>query len=274
MSPSDLEFVCALVRARSGLVLTGERGFFAETRLSPVARREGAASVSELVQKLKASKDDRLMRAVVEAMMLQETSFFRDRLAFRALGDEILANFASVRREGPRIWSAGCSTGQEPYSLAMMVADAPELGDPHIFASDLSNAALEKAESGLYTHFEVQRGLPIRSLLRHFEPADDGWRISPRLRQRVRWRRLNLIDPFKVKDPFDLILCRNVLDAFHPNARAKTLESLRDALALDGWLMLGVEEDPPDGFVSTSLPGLYRRTASQDAAVRTWAVPG
>jgi len=274
LSPGDLEFVCALVRARSGLVLTGERGFFAETRLSPVARREGAASVSELVSKLKSTHDDRLMRVVVEAMLLQETSFFRDRTAFRALTSEVLPDLAAGRRGGVRIWSAGCASGQEPYSLAMMAADCPELGDPHIFASDLSAAALEKAESGLYTHFEVQRGLPIRSLLRHFEPADDGWRISPRLRQRVRWRRLNLIDPFTVNDPFDVILCRNVVDAFHPTARAKTLEGLSQALSPDGWLMLGVEEDAPAGFVAGAAPGLFRRAPALEGASRAWALPG
>ena len=259
MSPADLEFLCALVRVRSGLVLTGERGFFAETRLSPLARREGVASVTELVQRVKAGTDDRLMRAVVEAMLMQETAFFRDRTVFRALQDQVLPQLTAARGGKIRVWSAGCASGQEPYSLAMMADEAASFAEPDIFASDLSTAALEKGESGLYTHFEVQRGLPIRTLLRCFEPADDAWRISPRFRQRVRWRRLNLVDDFKVGAPFDLILCRNVVDSFDPATRDKVLERLSRALAPDGWLLLGAREPAPAGFAAAGAAGLFRR---------------
>ena len=163
--------------------------FFAETRLSPLARREGVASVSDLVQRVKTGSDDRLMRAVVEAMLIQETAFFRDRTVFRALQDSVLPALAAARRgKKLRVWSAGCATGQEPYSLAMAADDTATPLDLDIFASDLSGAGLEKAESGLYTHFEVQRGLPVRRLLQYFEPVDDAWRISPKMRQAVRWR--------------------------------------------------------------------------------------
>jgi chemotaxis protein methyltransferase CheR len=259
LSPADLEFLCALVRVRSGLVLTGERGFFAETRLSPLARREGAVSVSDLVQRVKTAGDDRLLRAVVEAMLIQETSFFRDRTVFRALQDQILPSLAAARGGRVRVWSAGCGSGQEAYSLAMMAEDAATLAEPDIFASDLSTAALEKAESGLYTHFEVQRGLPIRSLLRHFEPAGDAWRILPDIRQKVRWRRLNLVDQFTVGEPFDLILCRNVIDGFAPTAKAKAIEGLMQALAPDGWLVLGAHEVAPTGLAAAGAAGVYRR---------------
>jgi chemotaxis protein methyltransferase CheR len=260
LSPGDLEFLCALVRARSGLVLTGERGFFAETRLSPLARREGVASVSDLVQRVKTAGDDRLMRAVVEAMLIQETSFFRDRAVFRTLQDNVLPALSSARGGGPlRVWSAGCATGQEPYSLAM-AADAASIPlTLDIFASDLASAGLEKAESGLYTHFEVQRGLPIRRLLQYFEPVDDAWRISPKLRQSVRWRRLNLVDEFSVARPFDLILCRNVVDGFDPSTRAKVVERLSRALTPDGWLLLGAQEAAPAGFAAAGAAGLFRR---------------
>ncbi len=260
MSPADLEFLCALVRARSGLVLTGERGFFAETRLSPLARREGVASVSDLVQRVKTGGDDRLMRAVVEAMLIQETGFFRDRTVFRALQDNVLPALAAARGGGAlRVWSAGCATGQEPYSLAMTAEAAPAPLNLDIFASDLSSAGLEKAESGLYTHFEVQRGLPIRRLLQYFEPVEDAWRISPKLRQAVRWRRLNLVDEFSVGKPFDLILCRNVTDGFESATRLKVLERLARALAPDGWLLLGAEEAAPIGFAAAGAAGLFRR---------------
>jgi len=265
LSPSDLEFLCALVRARSGLVLTGERGFFAETRLGPLARREGAASVDELVQRVKTAGDDRLMRAVVEAMLIQETAFFRDRDVFAAIGSSVLPALAAAHGT-VRVWSAGCAFGQEPYSLAMMAADGEAAIDLDIFASDLSAAALEKAESGLYTHFEVQRGLPIRSLLRHFEPVDDAWRISPRLRQKVRWRRLNLVDDFRVPQPFDLILCRNVLAAFYPPTRDKVLERLDASLAAGGWLVLGSDEPAPPGYVAAGPAGVFRRKMALVAA--------
>ncbi len=265
MSPSDLEFLCALVRARSGLVLTGERGFFAETRLGPVARREGAQSVDELIHRVKTAGDERLMRVVVEAMLIQETSFFRDRPVFNALNDSVLPALAASQGK-VRVWSAGCAFGQEPYSLAMMAADAATAIDLDIFASDLSSAALEKAESGLYTHFEVQRGLPIRSLLRHFEPVDDAWRISPRLRQRVRWRRLNLVDAFSVSNPFDLILCRNVVGAFYPPTRDKALDRLDRALSPGGWLVLGMDETAPPGFIAVGPPGVFRRKIALVAA--------
>ncbi len=260
MSPVDLEFLCALVRARSGLVLTGERGFFAETRLSPLARREGVASVSDLVRRVKTGADERLMRGVVEAMLIQETSFFRDHVVFRALQDSVLPALSSARGGAAlRVWSAACATGQEPYSLAMAAEAASTPLTLDIFASDLSSAGLEKAESGLYTHFEVQRGLPIRRLLQNFEPVDEAWRISPKLRQAVRWRRLNLVDEFSVGKPFDLILCRNVLDGFEPAIRLKVLERLTRALTPDGWLLMGPHEPAPAGFASAGAVGLFRR---------------
>lgn len=268
MSPVDLEFLCALVRARSGLVLTGERGFFAETRLSPLARREGVASVSDLVQRVKTGGDDRLMRAVVEAMLIQETSFFRDRMVFRALQDNVLPALRSARGAAAlRVWSAGCATGQEPYSLAMAADAASTPLDLDIFASDLSSAGLEKAESGLYTHFEVQRGLPIRRLLQYFEPVDEAWRICAKLRQTVRWRRLNLVDEFSVGKPFDLILCRNVVEGFDQTAKPKVLERLTRALTPDGWLLMGAHEAAPMGFAAAGAAGLFRRklTAVQAA---------
>ena len=199
------------------------------------------------------------MRAVVEAMLVQETSFFRDRAIFRSLQETVLPALAAARAGAVRVWSAGCGTGQEPYSLAMMAQDGPTPLDLDLFASDLCSAALEKAQSGLYTHFEVQRGLPIRSLLQHFEPADDAWRISDKLRAQVRWRRLNLVDDFSVGTPFDLILCRNVVDGFDATSRAKTFERLERALAPDGWLVLGAFEAAPPGFVAVGGAGLCRR---------------
>lgn len=258
MSPADLDFLCALVRVRSGLVLSGERSFYAETRLSPLARREGLASVADLVAVVRDGRDERLLRGMVEAMLVQETSFYRDRSVFRGLVSQTLPALAAARGGVLRVWSAGCGGGQEPYSLAMSAEEEGALAGVDIFASDLSSAAIEKAESGIYTHFEVQRGLPIRQLLRHFTPLEDGWRLSEAVRRRVRWGRLNLIDAFTTPEPFDVILCRHVLDVFEPNARSRVLAGLTRALASDGCLILGPQEAAPDGFLATG-PGIFRR---------------
>jgi chemotaxis protein methyltransferase CheR len=249
VSPSDLDFLCALVRARSGLVLTGERGFFVETRLAPLARREALASVSDVIGEVMRDPSGPLARAVVEAMTVQETAFFRDRSAFQGLAGMVLPQLTAARGEGVRIWSAGCGQGQEAYSLAMLVEEAGHAAPTvEILATDLSAAALEKGQAGVYTHFEVQRGLPIRRLLRHFDELEDAWQVRAALRQRVRWLRLNLIDPFRVELGYDLIVCRNVVSAFAPDARAATLERLEKALAPGGRLMLGADEPAPAGF--------------------------
>jgi chemotaxis protein methyltransferase CheR len=264
----DLDFLCALVRARSGLVLTGERGFFVETRLAPLARREGLASVSELVERIRGNPGEVLARAAVEAMTVQDTAFFRDRLAFAALGATVLPSLGEGGK-GLRIWSAGCGQGQEAYSLAMLLAEA-ETAVPmaEILATDLSTPALEKAQAGIYTHFEVQRGLPIRRLLSHFEELEDAWRVTAPLRQGVRWMRLNLIDPFTVAEGYDLILCRNVVSSFSPDARTATLDRLEQALAPGGRLMLGAGEPAPDGFEGVpGAPCVFARTGEIQAEI-------
>jgi len=260
VSPPDLDFLCALMRARSGLVLTGERGFFVETRLAPVARREGLASVAELVDHVMQDPTGAMARAAIEAMTIQETSFFRDRDAFRALASDVLPALAVAKPKRVRIWSAGCGQGQEAYSVAMLAAESEHPAPMEILATDLSTAALEKAQAGVYTHFEVQRGLPIRRLLRHFEEAEEVWFANAPLRQSVRWMRLNLIDPFTVEEGYDLILCRNVVSTFAPDARQATLAKLNQALAPGGRLMLGVNEPAPDGFrIVPGAPGIFAR---------------
>jgi chemotaxis protein methyltransferase CheR len=251
--PDDLEFLCALVRARSGLVLSGERGFFVETRLAPLARRENLASVSELVARIRDNPGEALARAAIEAMTVQDTAFFRDRTAFAALGATVLPSLGQ-RGKGLRIWCAGCGHGQEAFSLSMLLAEMDGVQPmAEILATDLCTTALEKAQTGIYTHFEVQRGLPIRRLLTHFDELEDAWRVQASLRQSVRWMRLNLIDPFTGAEGYDLILCRYVVSSFAPDARAATLDRLQQALVPGGRLMLGAGEAPPDGFVG--VPG-------------------
>lgn len=246
MKREDVETIRALVHARSGVVLDPEKTYQIETGLAPVARRAGFASLADLVQAIRAQRDERLLWAATEALTSSETSFFRDRVPFRAFREEILPELTAKRGDKPiRIWCASGGTGQEPYSLAMIIDDElAKLGEARfeLFASDISERALEKAQRGLYTQFEVQRGLPIRLLVRHFEKVDDQWALSPRIRQMVRWRRINLLADLRPLGRFDVILCRNVLSSFDEPTRRRVLDQLANALAEDGWLVLGVDE--------------------------------
>jgi chemotaxis protein methyltransferase CheR len=246
VKPDDLAFVAALARAKAGLMLGAERAFFIEGRLATLARREGEPTVEGLIAKLRAAPEEPLARAAVEVLAAPETSFFRDRVAFDHLRDDVLPELLAQRPDGKvRVWCAGCSTGQEAYSLAIMAeenaARFPKL-QFEIIATDLSARALEKAQSGLYTQFEVQRGLPIRLLLRHFDKVGENWQASARLRQTIRWGRLNLMNDFAKLGRFDVILCRNVLSYFDTAPRHQVMKRLALALADDGCLMLGAGE--------------------------------
>ncbi|MCI3181409.1 chemotaxis protein CheR, partial [Caulobacter sp. CCUG 60055] len=215
MRPEDIQVLRQLVEARSGVQVDPGKLYLIESRLAPVARREGFASIPEMIQAVRVHRDDRLMWAATDAMSVTETAFFRDRAVFELFRDEMLPALAQSRAGAPiRVWSAACSTGQEAYSLAMMVDEVrPRLPGARVdlFGSDLSERCLEKAQSGLYTQFEVQRGLPIRLLVRHFERAEDNWALSPRVRQMVRWRRVNLLADLKPLGRFEVIFCRNAV---------------------------------------------------------------
>lgn len=260
MKSDDLDYLAALMRARSGVVLRGDGAYLAQSRLAPLARREGAGSVEVLVAALRDGAEERLLQAAVEAMAVADTAFFRDRGVFDALREQILPQLAATRPDGLlHVWSAGCSTGQEAYSLAMLADPAErKTGGARldIVATDLSQRALEKAHSGLYTQFEVQRGLPIRTLLKTFEKSDDMWRVSERLRRTVRWRRLNLIEDRRSVRPFDIILCRNVIGYFDPETRNRVLDQMAQALAPDGYLVLGAGETASTGAWAPADPVL------------------
>lgn len=265
MTPADLDLLAELARVRSGQALRGDRAYFVESRLAPLARRLNATSVAALVERYRASHDEALARSMVEALMVPETGFFRDPATFEALAESILPRLSARRGGEPlRLWSAGCSTGQEAYSLAMLLAGegAGRIAAPAapiaatVLASDLSERALEKAHAGLYTQFEVQRGLPIRSLLRWFEKAGEMWRVKPELRQAVRWGRLNLMDDFGRIGRPDLILCRNVLTHLGPEARFAVLERLSETLVDDGVLVLGASETVELAGFAPIAPGL------------------
>jgi chemotaxis protein methyltransferase CheR len=260
MTPDAVELIRAVVHGRSGAVLDAAKTYLIESRLAPVARREGFDSIEDLIAAMRANREERLLWAVTEALTSSETAFFRDRSPFQMFREEILPQLAMEREGRPiRVWSAACSTGQEPYSLAMIVDDERSkfpAAKVELFGSDLSERCLEKAQSGLYTQFEVQRGLPIRMLMRHFEKADEMWVLSPRLRQMVRWRRINLLADLRTLGQFDVIFCRNVVSGFDEATRHRVLDQLARALPPDGYLILGQDETVGDATAAlTPIPG-------------------
>jgi chemotaxis protein methyltransferase CheR len=246
MTPQDFELLAALGKVRAGLKIDPAKTYLIESRLAPLARREGFGATADMVLALRSMREERLIWAVVEALTFNDTAFFRDRTPFTQFRDDVLPVLSRMRGPGPlRVWSAGCATGQEAYSLAMAAEDATLAAGTtvEVFGSDLSERCLEKAQSGLYTQFEVQRGLPIRQLVRHFEQVDDqNWRISPRIRQKIRWRRVNLVSDLGGSGRFDVIFCRNVISGLDEAARKPVLEGLAGLLPDDGLLVLGLNE--------------------------------
>lgn len=266
LSPDDIAFISGLCRRRAGLKIDPARAYPVESRLSPLARREGMESCEALIARVRGG-DERLAWMAVEAMAQAETSFFRDRLPFEQFESDLLPNLAKLRGERPiSVWSAACATGQEVYSLAMTAARLASI-QVDFFASDLAESALRKAQSGLYTQFEIQRGLPARMLVDHFEKSGEAWRISDRMRAQIRWRRVNLISDLSGLPRFDIIFCRNLLSLLDDPFRARVLESLAARLAPDGVLVLGLKETA-QGLLAPveGRPGLYRRELDRRAA--------
>lgn len=238
----------SFLEARTGQALAPARHWRVEATLRPILRARNLPDFDALVAKLVSGEDPRLGEEVVDALLNNETSFFRDPLAFQALQDALVD---MLRARGPggrrlKAWSAGCSAGQEAYSLAMMgdeLAAALPGTQIEVTGTDVSAAALERAREGLYSQFEIQRGLPIRKALQWFAQEEKGWRVQPRLARGVRFRRASLLDdPPPLGGPFDVILCRNVLLYLSPERRGRALETLAGALRPGGLLMMGAGE--------------------------------
>jgi chemotaxis protein methyltransferase CheR len=246
MTDAEFELLRAFLKARSGLQLTPEKRYLLESRLGPVCRKHGLSAVGELARAVKAGGAE-LERAVVEAMTTNETFFFRDRTPFDLFRDVLLPRALKARAatQRLRIWCAASSSGQEPYSLAMILSEAgAKLSgwQVDILATDLSTEVLERAKAGLYSQFEVQRGLPVQLMMKYFAKEGDGWRIAPSLRAMVTFRPLNLIQPFGHLGQFDIVFCRNVLIYFDGPTKADVFRRLAGVLAPDGSLLLGAAE--------------------------------
>lgn len=247
MTDDEFDELRRILRARSGLDLPVGKRYLAESRLRPVWQREGLDSLGSLIRRLALDRAGPLAQAVVEAMATHETLFFRDRATFDALRSVILPRLAAARQRTRRlrIWSAAASTGQEAYSLAMLIAElSPDLSGWHvtILGTDLSAAAIGQARSGTYSQFEVQRGLPIRMLLRHFTQDASGWTVSAALRRAVQFRCFNLMSDMRPLGTFDLVLCRNLLIYLDAATKTQLLAKLAGVLAPDGVLCLGASE--------------------------------
>jgi chemotaxis protein methyltransferase CheR len=245
VTPLDYEYLRKLLKERSGLDLSADKQYLVESRLIPLARRVGLPGIAELVQKIKAGTET-LTSDVVEAMTTNETFFFRDKIPFDHLREAVLPALVKARagRRALRIWCAASSTGQEPYSIAMCVKEFAALAGwrVEIVATDLSQAVLEKSKAGIFSQFEVQRGLPIQMLVKYFTQTGELWQLNAEIRAMVQHRQMNLLQDFSHLGTFDVVFCRNVLIYFDQDAKAGIFDRLARMLEPDGVLALGAAE--------------------------------
>jgi chemotaxis protein methyltransferase CheR len=247
ISDSSSRILAGLLEARTGQQLTLSRRWRIETALSALMRERGIGTLDELITILVMGKEPSLSQMVVEGLLNNETYFFRDRSPFDLLQRYALPELAKRRAKSKRIriWSAGCSTGQEVYSLAMMFVEDPETWRGwtiDILGTDVSTACVDRARLGTYSQFEVQRGLGINQMIKWFEETPEGWRAAEALRKPVRFQVHNLLEPPPHPGGFDVVLCRNVLLYLSADKKALSFERLSSAMAEDGWLMLGAGE--------------------------------
>jgi chemotaxis protein methyltransferase CheR len=280
VTPIDYEFLRKLLKERSGLDLSADKQYLVESRLIPLARKAGLSGIAELVAKIKAGSAA-LTTEVVEAMTTNETFFFRDKIPFDHLRESILPALVQARasRRSLRIWCAASSTGQEPYSIAMCVKEFAGLAGwrVEIVATDLSQEVLEKSKAGIYSQFEVQRGLPIQMLVKYFTQTGELWQLKADLRAMVQHRQLNLLQDFSYLGTFDVIFCRNVLIYFDQDTKVAVFDRLARMVEADGVLLLGAAESVV-GISDAFKPyperrGLYRVNADRTGRAGAAAMP-
>ncbi|PHQ70071.1 MAG: chemotaxis protein CheR [Sneathiella sp.] len=247
MNSQDFQLFGDIVRTRSGLVLTEEKVYLLESRLVPLARRRGMDSLEDLAEEVRRHRDERLLSEITEAMTTNETFFFRDNKPFDIFREVVLPQLLETRRaqKSLRIWNAACSTGQEPYSLAMLLKEeAAKMAGwrVEIMATDISDEVLEKSKAGLYSQFEVQRGLPIQLMVKYFQQVGEMWQIDSSIRAMVKFQNKNLLEDLSNLGKFDVIFCRNVLIYFDQPTKSKVLSQVHKIIASDGALFLGGAE--------------------------------
>lgn len=247
MNSDDFEFMRDMLKTRSGLVVTPDKIYLLESRLTPLARRIGLEGLDDLVAKIRSEKDAGLITEVVDAMTTNESFFFRDKNPFDAMENSILPALREARgdKKQLRIWCAAASSGQEPYSLGLILKENWHLWSDwriEIIGTDISTKILDKARKGQYSQFEVQRGLPVQMMIKYFEQKGDLWELSDEIRSMVQYKELNLLNTFDGMGKFDVIFCRNVLIYFDTDNKAAVLDRMYDHLAPDGSVFLGAAE--------------------------------
>jgi chemotaxis protein methyltransferase CheR len=246
MRISDFDLYKDLLKEKSGLTITPDKSYLLDSRLTPIARKWGYSNLETLTMNLRGVPSPDLVKDVVEAMTTNETSFFRDAKPFDQFRDIVLPYLIQNRKtKRVRIWCAACSTGQEPYSLAMIIKEqgAKLAGwNFEIIATDISTEVLDTAKKAEYSQFEVQRGLPIQMLMKYFEQKADRWCLKQEIKSMVQYKFLNLLEPMFALGKFDVIFCRNVLIYFDRETKAMVLENMAPQLAEDGFLFLGGAE--------------------------------
>lgn len=247
MKLEDFDLFAKIVYQRSGLILTKEKAYLLDSRLMPVARRWNLAGLDDLASALRQRMDENLLADITDAMTTNESSFFRDQRPFDQFRQIVLPKFLAARAATKRlrIWSAACSNGQEPYSLAMILdEEAAKMPgwSVEIIATDLCREVLEKAKQGLYTQFEVQRGLPIQMLVKHFTQVGDKWQISKAMQSKIKYQPFNLLESMAPLGQFDIVFCRNVLIYFDQPTKTRVLENISRQMPDDGVLYLGGAE--------------------------------
>ncbi len=264
----DYRFLRSILKEQIGYNLDDGKEYLIESRLAPVAAHFDIADVHDLVETLRSSERPEIIDAVCEAMTTNETSFFRDHAPFKELAEFAIPELIRARKptRSLRIWSAACSTGQEPYSIAMTLLDHfPGLDswDVEILASDVSARALKVARSGHYTRFDVQRGVPVRTLVKRFERDGNGWRVRPEVREQVNFMRFNLLGDYALLGgTFDIVLLRNVLIYFDGPTKRQIYAKMSGAIRPDGFLFLGGSE------TVLGLTNLFRKPDPASVAYR------
>jgi chemotaxis protein methyltransferase CheR len=270
MTPDDFAYLAEFLRRRSGLLLPSHKSHLIEGRLAPVARRFGFRNINSLVRELRHARYP-LARAVTEAMTTNESSFFRDRAGFDLFRNIVLPELVAARagEKRLRIWSAACAAGQEAYSIAMLLDDAKLVAQGwsvDLIATDLSSDSVARAELGVYSQYEVQRGLSPEGLRKHFTQEGSNWRVNDSLRRMISFHPFNLLDSYGWLGDVDVVFCRNVLMYLDHKTKMSVLDKLADTLSPDGTLLLGHLETTvglTTAFVPAHAPGLYVRPRAQ-----------
>ena len=247
MKIADFEIYKSMLYERSGLVITPDKSYLLDSRLTPIAKKWGYPSLDSMTVQLRAIPDEAMIKDIVEAMTTNETSFFRDSKPFQIFQDTVLPHMLEARksRRTLRIWCAACSSGQEPYSLAMILKDKEqELRGWRfeIMATDISDDILNTAKKASYSQFEVQRGLPIQFLMKYFTQDGEVWKLKDEIRNMVKFSSFNLLGNMSSLGVFDVIFCRNVLIYFDEKTKGQVLEKMERQMESDGFLFLGGAE--------------------------------